>query len=128
VEDDDYVVDEVKGAVQCIPTGTNTLADGSTVYVESGTYITADSKRIYLGKDPVDCEIANAVLSHNFPKNAAGNIETLILKLWKAGVTSDVEIPFGADEHIGLPLTITGLEDSSQAAGQEWGYLDITTS
>ena len=128
VEDDDYVVDEVAAKVQCIPTGTNGLTDGSTVYVKSGTYITTASKRIYLGKDPIDCEIANALLTHDFPKNAAGNIETLILKLWKAGITSDVEIPFGSDDHIGLPMTITGLEDSSQASGQEWGYLDISTT
>lgn len=127
-EDDDYVVDEIAGKVQCIPTGTNTLADGSTVYVSSGTYITTTSKRIYLGKDPVDCEIANALLTHDFPKNDAGNIETLIIKLWKAGITSDVEIPFTADDHIGLPFTVTGLEDSSQSSGQEWGYVDITTT
>jgi hypothetical protein len=128
VEDDDYVVDEVAGKVQCIPTGTNTLADGATVYVESGTLITTASKRIYLGKDPVDCEIANAVLTHDYPKNSAGNIETLIIKLWKADITSDVEIPFGSDGDIGLPMTLTALEDSSQASGQEWGYLDISTS
>ena len=128
VEDDDYVVDEPAGKVQCIPTGTNSLADGSTVYVGSGTYITTASKRIYLGKDPVNCEVANVLLTHDFPNNSASKIEVLTLKLHKADIISDVTIPFSNDDHIGLPLTIAGLEDSSQTKGQEWGYLDITTT
>ena len=126
-EDIDYVVDEPAGKVQCIPTGAGGVADGSTVYVKSGTYITTASKRIKLQKDIVDCEVANVLLTHDFPKNASGNVETLILKLWKADITSDVEIPFGFDDLMGLPMTITGLEDSTQA-GQQFGYVDITTT
>jgi len=125
-ENTDYATDYTNGTAIVLPAGA--IDDGGTVYVRTGKYITAASKRIYLGKDPVDCEIANALLTHDFPNNSAGKIQVLTIKLHKADIISDVTIPFGADDHIGLPLTVTGLEDSGQSKGQEWGYVDITTT
>jgi len=125
-EDTDYAVDYTNSTVILIVGGA--IADGGTVYVRTGKYTTTASKRIYIGKDIVDCEIAEVLLTHDYPKDASGNTESLTIKLYKAGITSDVEIPFGSDDLIGLPLTITGLEDSSQSAGHEWGYVDISTT
>jgi len=125
-EDTDYAVDYTKGTVIVIVGGG--VSDGDTLYVRTGKYNTQASKKIHLGKDPVNCAVTNVLLTHDFPNNSADKIQVLTIKLHKADITSDVTIPFGGDEHIGLPMTITGLEDSSQAKGQEWGYLDITTT
>jgi hypothetical protein len=122
-EDDDYVVDDTRGMVQCIPTGTHTLADETTVYVGSGTYTTGDSKRILLQHDAIDTE-DNITLEHTFSDG-----ETLSVYLYKANVTGDlgVNFPFNRTELVNLPITITGLYDSTHDA-EEYGYIDISTS
>lgn len=124
-EDDDYVVDSETGEVQCIPTGTHTLADGSTVYVQSGTYITQDSKRVKLQSAKIDTEIAGVTLAHTY-----SDAETLTLYLYKANIISDLDLNFilgGGGEFMGLPMTIAGLYDSTHAT-EEYGYLDVTTA
>lgn len=120
-ENTDYVVDATNAMVQVIAGGA--ISDEATVYVESGTYTTADSKRILLYHDKVDTE-NNITLEHTFSDG-----ETLTIYLYKANVTSPLEIqfPFNRTDLVSMPLIITGLYDSDYDAS-EYGYIDITTS
>jgi len=99
------------------------IADGATVYVKSGKYATSASKRILMYQDKIDTE-NNITLEHTFSDG-----ETLSIYLYKANVTSPLEIqfPFNRTDLVSMPLTITGLIDTDYD-GSEYGYIDITTS
>lgn len=122
VEDDDYVVDGVNGTVICIPTGTNSLTNGSTVYVESGTYTTTTSKQINLIATKIDTE-ALFKLSHT-----TNDAKTLVVNLWKGNIVSALDMTFVAKgETMGVPLIIKGLDDTANHATNPLGYLSLTT-
>jgi len=120
-KDDDYVVNETTGEVQCIPTGTNSLADGTTVYVESGTYTTVDSKRVNLTTGKINTEGA-VRLAHTTTDS-----KTLTIKMWKANISSPLDLTFvPRDDVMGVPLIFNGLDDTANHASNPLGYLDIT--
>ena len=121
-ENTDYVVDETRGMVQAITGGS--ISDEDTVYVESGTYTTTASKRVYFSENRIDTESSSGVLlTHNYPDQ-----KVMTIYLPKATIVSNTEIPFVVDELMKLPLTIKGLYDSSQSSGQAFGYINITTA
>lgn len=123
-EDDDYVVDAARCMVQCIPTGTHTLIDDTTVYVESGTYATAASERVYISENRIDTEIASGVLlSHTYPDK-----KVLTIYLPKATITSPLNLSFVTEGLMELPMTIKGLLDTTQTSGRAFGYIDTTTA
>jgi len=119
-ENTDYIVDSTRAMVQTIG---EQIADGATVYVKSGKYATSASKRILMYQDKIDTE-NNITLEHTFSDG-----ETLSIYLYKANVTSPLEIqfPFNRTDLVSMPLTITGLIDTDYD-GSEYGYIDITTS
>ena len=122
VEDDDYTVAGVDGTVVCIPTGTNSLANDTTVYVESGTYTTTTSKQINLLVTKVDTE-ALFKLTH-----ATNDSKSLVLNLWKANITSGLDMTFvGKPDVMGVPIVITGLDDTANHPDNPLGYLSLTT-
>lgn len=122
VEDDDFTVAGVDGTVVCIPTGTNSLANDTTVYVESGTYTTVASKQINLLVTKVDTE-ALFKLTH-----ATNDSKELVLYLWKANITSGVDMTFALKPDVmGVPIIITGLDDTANHPTNPLGYLSLTT-
>jgi hypothetical protein len=123
-EDDDYYIDATRGMVMLDSSGTHTVADESTGYVESGTYTTTASKRIYFSENRIDTASSSGVLlTHNYPDQ-----KVMTIYLPKATITSDLDLTFVTEEKMGLPLTITGLIDTSQTSGQAFGYVNITTA
>jgi hypothetical protein len=123
-EDDDYYVDATRGMVMLDSSGTHEVEDESTLYVKSGTYTTTTSKRIYFSENRIDTESSSGVLlTHNYPDQ-----KVMTIYLPKATITSDLDLTFVTEELMKLPLTITGLIDTSQTSGQAFGYIDITTA
>lgn len=121
-EDDDYTVAGVDGTVVCIPTGTHSLANDTTVYVESGTYTTTTSKQINLLVTKVDTE-ALFKLTHT-----TNDSKSLVLYLWKANITSGLDMTFTVKPDLmGVPIVITGLDDTANHASNPLGYLSLTT-
>lgn len=118
---EDFILDATRAMVQATSDGD--ITDEATVYVESGTYTTYDSKRILLYHDLVDTE-DNVTLTHTFSDG-----ETLTIYIYAANVTSGLTInfPFNRTDLVNIPLTITGLYDDTYDAS-EYGYIDTTTS
>lgn len=123
-EDDDYYVDATRGMVMLDSSGTHTVADETTGYVESGTYTTTASKRVYFSENRIDTESSSGVLlTHNFPDTRVWTVY-----LPKATIVSAFDLTFVTEELMKFPLTIKGLYDSTQSSGQRFGYTNITTA
>lgn len=118
-EGTDYEVDTVNGNVILIAAGA--ITDGATVYVESGTYTTTTGKKIYLKAGKIDTEGAFELV------HTCTDGETLTVYLYKANITSGIDLSFQHSPQSTIPVTITGLDDTANHSDDPFGYILIST-
>ena len=120
VEGTDYEIDNVNGTAIIITGGA--MTDEQTAYVGAGTYTTTTSKQVNLLATKIDTE-ALFKLTHT-----TNDSKSLVLYLWKANITSGLDMTFTVKPDLmGVPIVITGLDDTANHASNPLGYLSLTT-